>query len=353
MTNTTIEKFPPLLAHPAGRGYLNTAAVGLPPPSVISALQHALEDWAGGRARPPDYDHDVEASRTLFARLVHVSPDDVAIASQVSACVGVIAASLTPGAEVVCAEEDFTSLLYPFLARRDLSVRCVPLERISETIDRRTALVAVSAVQSADGRVADLDAIAAAAERHGALTLVDATQAAGWLPLDARQFDFLVCGAYKWLLAPRGSAFLTVRRKHLAIVPPLLAGWYAGGVDRWGSALYGAPLALAEDARRLDVSPAWLSWVGTRAALAEIEAIGVERIHRHNLSLANHVRATLSLPTSESAIVSVQDPGAEARLRAAGITASTRAGLLRLSFHLYNDRRDAETALAILKQMHP
>jgi selenocysteine lyase/cysteine desulfurase len=352
MTTGTIEPHPALLAHPAGRGYLNTAAVGLPPASVITALQCTLEDWAGGRAQAPGYDEDIEASRTLFARLVHARPDDVAIASQVSACVGLIAASLPAGAEVVCAEEDFSSVLYPFLARKDLRVRCVPLERMSEAIDRRTALVAVSAVQSADGRVADLDAIATAAERRGALTVVDATQAAGWLPLDAGLFDFLVCGAYKWLLAPRGSAFLTVRREHLATVPPLLAGWYAGA-DRWGSSLYGPPLALAEDARRLDVSPAWLSWVGTRAALSEIETIGVERIHDHDISLANHVRTALGLASSDSAIVSVQDSGAEAHLRASGITASTRAGLLRLSFHLYNDHRDAETVLDALKREQP
>jgi selenocysteine lyase/cysteine desulfurase len=196
-----------LLQHRSGRGYLNTAAAGLPPDGVIEALQSALDDWAGGRAQPSRYDDDVAQSRALFARLVHAETADVAIASQVSACVGLIASSLPDGAEVVCAQEDFTSLLFPFLVRPGIRVRSVPLEEISRAVDERTTLVAVSAVQSADGRVADLEAIAAVADNYGALTLVDATQAGGWLPLDARRFDFLVCGAYKWLLAPRGSAF--------------------------------------------------------------------------------------------------------------------------------------------------
>ena len=47
-------------------------------------------------------------------------------------------------------------------------------------------------MQSADGRVADLDAIAAAAAARGALTLIDATQACGWLPFDAARFDYVV-----------------------------------------------------------------------------------------------------------------------------------------------------------------
>ena len=49
--------------------------------------------------------------------------------------------------------------------------------------------VAFSAVQMSTGEVADLDAIARAADETGALTMCDATQAVGWLPLDGRAFD--------------------------------------------------------------------------------------------------------------------------------------------------------------------
>ena len=74
--------------------------------------------------------------------------------------------------------------------------------------DKQVKLVAFSAVQSADGRLADLEGIAAAAAAHGARTYADATQACGWLPFDASRFDFVACAGYKWLLAPRGTAFL-------------------------------------------------------------------------------------------------------------------------------------------------
>lgn len=61
----------------------------------------------------------------------------------------------------------------------------MPLEHIADVVTSRTTLVAVSAVQSADGRVADLDALHAASRATGARVLLDTTQAVGWLPVDA------------------------------------------------------------------------------------------------------------------------------------------------------------------------
>jgi selenocysteine lyase/cysteine desulfurase len=141
------------------------------------------------------------------------------------------------------------------------------------------------------GEVADLEAIAAAAADVGAITLCDATQAIGWLPLQADLVDALVCAAYKWLMSPRGSAFLTVSDRLLERAIPHSAGWYAG--EDVHSSYFGPPLRLASDARRLDLSPAWFSWVGTQPALEVVEQIGITAIHAHNLRLANRFRAGL------------------------------------------------------------
>jgi selenocysteine lyase/cysteine desulfurase len=226
-------------------------------------------------------------------------------------------------------------------------VRLVELDEIADAVGPGTALVAVSAVQSADGAVADLDAIAAAAEAHGALTFVDATHACGWLPLEAGRFDFLACAAYKWLLCPRGTAFMAVRPGRLEHAVPLAAGWYASS-DRWGETIYGAPLRLAAEARRLDLSPAWLAWVGAVPALELIEEVGVEAIREHDVALANRFRAGLGLEPSDSAIVAVDVPDGAERLAAGGVRAATRAGGLRASFHLYNREADVDRALEIL-----
>jgi len=332
----------------AGRGYLDTASVGVPPAATVAAMRRALDEWQHGRARPGDFDPVIAAARAALARLVHADDDDVAIGSQASAMVGLVASSLPDRSRVLVVDGDFTSLLFPFLvhAGRGVEVSSVPLERLAEAIDARTTLVACSAVQSATGAVADLDAIAAAARHHGAHTLVDATQAYGWLPLDASRFDVTICSAYKWLLSPRGTGFMTVRPAMLDRITPHAAGWYAGA-DIWSS-IYGRPLRLARTARRLDVSPAWLGWVGAVPALHLLERVGVAAIHAHDLGLANRVRGHLGLPPDASPIVRVESSGAPERLEMAGIRASTRAGAARLSFHLYNDVDDADRVADVL-----
>jgi selenocysteine lyase/cysteine desulfurase len=283
-----------------------------------------------------------------WAALVGADPAAVAVGHQVSPFVGLVAAALPAGAEVLVAAGEFTSVTFPFAARGDLVVREVPLEAVPEAIGPRTAAVAVSAVQSADGRVADLDALAAACAAHGTLSLVDVTQAAGWLPIGARRFDVVVGGTYKWLLSPRGTALCALSERARAELVPLHAGWYAGDAP-WAS-IYGLPLRLAADGRRFDVSPGWLAWEATAPALELLAAAGVDRVGAHGTGLADALRAALGLAPTGSAIVSLDlgDDGA-ARLEAAGVRCATRGGRVRLSFHLHNTADDVDRVLAAIR----
>ncbi|MFG2001487.1 aminotransferase class V-fold PLP-dependent enzyme [Spirillospora sp. NPDC048911] len=327
--------------------FLNTASYGLPPRIAHEAMLAAERDRAAGLLTTDLGDAVVTRSRESFARLIGLPADRVAIGPQVSYFVGLVAASLPAGATVLTADGDFTSLLFPFLARPELTVRSVPLERIADAVDGGVDLVAVSAVQSADGAIAPMEDLIGAARAHGARVLLDATQAAGWLPLPADRVDLLVCGGYKWLLGPRGTCFLAGTAEALAALPPIAAGWYAGA-DIWDS-IYGAPLRLAADARRLDMSPAWQAWAGHAPALEFLEGVGIEAIHRHDVSLAARFRAGLGLPPGDSAIVSVPvSEGTAELLRANKVAAAVRAGLLRCSFHLSTTREDVERALDLL-----
>lgn len=329
--------------------YLNTASYGLPPRPAWDALQAALDDWRRGRGDIDVWDKAVGESRAHFAALIGVAPENVAVGSQVSAMAGMVAASLPAGTRVLCAEGDFTSVLFPFLAQADrgVDVRLVPLEGLVDQVDERVDLVAVSIVQSADGRVLDLDGLASAAEAAGARTFLDATQSAGWLPLDARRFDWVAAAGYKWLLGPRGTAFLAVRPERLEDVRPSLSGWYAGEDPM--DTVYGEPLRLAASARRLDVSPAWFSWVGAAPALALLLDIGVEAVHAHDVGLANHFRAGLGMAPGDSAIVSVEvDGAAPERLAVGGVRAAVRAGRMRFAFHLSTSTADVDLALDAL-----
>lgn len=334
------------------RNYLNTAAIGLPPRCVSQALHDIVDRWSAGDIGAREFDARVTDARASFARLVGVPHEHVATGPAASALVGTVAGSLPRGAEVLCAEGDFTSLLFPFLERQaagELAVRFCPLERLADAIDERTTLVAVSAVQSFDGRLCDLVAIEQACRRFGASSLIDATQAVGWLPLVASRFDFVVASAYKWLLTPRGVAFMTIAPERLPALRPPAPSWFAGE-DVWES-IYGAPLRLARDARRLDGSPAWFSWHACAEALAFIERTGVPAIHAHDLELSATFFDRLGRPPSGSPIVSLPGERVYEALVAAGISASRRGGATRLSFHLYNTRDDVLAAADVVRRV--
>ena len=333
---------------PAGV-YLNTASYGLPPRAGWDAMQAALADWRGGRTSWEHWGDSTEGGRAAFARLVGVAARDVAVGATVSGLLGPVAASLPPGTCVVAPDIEFTSTLYPFLVQAQqgrCDVRLVAPARLAEAIDETVGAVAFSAVQMSTGEVADLGAIAAAADAHGVLTVCDATQACGWLPLDASRFDVVAVAAYKWLMSPRGTALMSVRRERLGDVVPIAAGWYAAE-DVHGS-YTGPEMQLAADARRLDTSPAWFCWVGTQPALELVEAIGVDAIHEHDVGLANRFRAGLGLPAADSAIVTADLPGAAQRLERAGIVAAIRGGALRASWHVYNTEADVDRVLDVL-----
>src|SRR5689334_21633703 len=130
--------------------YLNKANYGLPPQPAWEALQAALADWHGGRTSFEGWMPATEQAREQFALMTSARAEDVAIGANVSGLLGLVAAAIPDGTRVVAAENEFTSLIFPFLAQagRGVEVEFVPLERLAEAIDGSTGVVAFSAVQS-------------------------------------------------------------------------------------------------------------------------------------------------------------------------------------------------------------
>jgi selenocysteine lyase/cysteine desulfurase len=334
---------------PRRPGYLDTATYGLPPQQTVEHAHRVIDEWEEGRVLFNSWNDATDEARRSFASLVGTPADAVAVAGSTASLVGLVAAALPDSAEVVIPNGEFTSLLFPFLvhADRGVVVREVPLDALADSVREQTSVVAWSAVQSSDGRVADAGAVLEAAQRVGALTVVDATQAAGWLRLPLDRVDATVCSAYKWLCCPRGTAFMVASSRLLAECRPLAASWFAA--DDVHAGYYGSPLRLATDARRFDESPAWFSWVGAVTSLDALAEVGVDAIHAHDVRLADSLRTGLGLEPTGSAIVSVAGDGLERALSAHGIKAATRANGCRLSFHLYNDDDDVDAALAALR----
>jgi len=328
-------------------GYLNTASLGVPPRTAVEALRRTVDAWAVGSAQPGDFDEAVGSARAAYGGLVGAPVEDVSIGGSASALVGLVAASVPDGTRVVTAHDEFTSTTFPFAAQhaRRVTVTEVPLAEVADAA-ASADLVAVSIVQSSNGSVVDLAALREVAAT-GTTVVLDATQALGWLPLDVGWADAVVAGGYKWLLCPRGAAWMSTSPRLRDALVPHTANWYAGA-DPWQS-IYGLPLRLADDARRLDASPAWWCHVGAAVTLPWLASIDAGRVRDRCVGLADVFLEGLGLPPQGSAIVSVDVPDGLARLGAAGVTASSRGGRTRLAFHLYNDESDVERALGALR----
>jgi selenocysteine lyase/cysteine desulfurase len=333
----------------APTGYLAAASTGILPRRAFAAMVADLDRAAHGQVSPADYDQVVADTRAHYAALVGVPDEWVAAGSQTSTLVANVAAGLPDGVEVLVGVEEFTSLVLPFAAGGRLRIRTVPLAELAASVTADTALVAFSLVQSATGAVLPGAEIAASARRHGALTLVDLTQAAGVLPVRAGDYDFTVCHTYKWLCAPRGAAFLTIRPEASDRLRPIAAGWYSAD-DPWRNC-YWPERPASSTARVFDTAPAWEAFVGARASIGMFAVADAEALWAHAAGLADLLCSGLGRPELHRAIVSWPDPGHRqlARLTAAGLMASGPMGLVRVAFHVWNTEADVDAALAALR----
>lgn len=330
------------------RGYLAVASIGLPPRQAVEAMTADLAAWARADRDPQGYDPVIERARAHYAALVGMPVERVAQGSQTSVMASLAAAAAPDGAEILCIDGDFSSIIFPFLQRPGLRLRSVPQSALADSITDDTWLVVFSLVQSASGVVADAASIVEAAARHDTYTFCDVTQAAGVLPVDASPFDVTVCHTYKWLCAPRGVAFMTLSERFDAVMTPLQAGWYAG--DEVWQSCYGPSMELAQSARRFDVSPAWQAWIGAEQSLALFAGLDIREVWEHTSGLGDALCDALGIEQQHQAIVSWPDASGSdlGKLIGAGIRASGRAGRLRASFHLWNDASDVESVVRAL-----
>ena len=257
---------------------------------------------------------------------------------------------LGPGDEVVVPADEFTSSLFPAArcqgARRDGPRGAVRRPRGVRS-DAATTLVAFSLVQMQTGKMADLEAITAAAGRHGARVMIDATQAVPFVPLAGviDRIDYMVVSGYKHLLSPRGTGYLYVRRDHWDELEPRNANWRAADLPY--VRYFGGPLTLAPDARRFDVSRGWFPWIGATESLrllAEWQATGAFEAVR---GMAEGLAGRLGVPWYGGSLVCAQladGEAARAACAAAGVKASVRGTAVRFSVHVYNTEADLDRA---------
>jgi kynureninase len=269
-----------------------------------------------------------------------------------------------PRNRLVCTDEDFPSVLYLYqgLARRGVEVVRVPgrgdhtmVEAdLCAAIDERTAVVALSHVLFRTAQIIDLAPVMARARAMGALTLVDAYQSIGAVPLDVQALgiDLLAGGSVKWLCGGPGASYLYVKPEIAGRLQPAFTGWMA----------HEQPFDFDSGPMRWDEGPRRF-WTGTPAIPAMLAArpgfeivakIGVEAIREKSLRQTGRMLERADEygfrvvsprdPAKRGGTVVIDVPGADrvcAALLAADVMLDHRPGVgLRLAPHFYT--RDDE-----------
>lgn len=336
---------------------------GAPPGArpVVDALHNTLSAWSSGDFDWLDWDSAVAEARALFARLVGVDPRMVSAVGSLAEAAATVAASLPPGRIVVPAEE-FRSNLFPWSTRHELVA--VPardgatrIEDLINAVDERVSLLAVSEVTSREGQRLDLAALRSATDRVGARLFVNVTQSLGVLRFDEAKIrpDYFAVHGYKWLLCPRGAAWLVTRPDRLDGLRPLTPSWRSTG-QPYG--YFGGSATLATDASRCDASPAWLSWIGAVAALRLLGALDAGEVEQHCLDLAGQLTEqarTLGLrrvtdgPASHIVVLHADQADRIAKqLRDANVRATAHGDRIRFGFHYFNNEHDVDATMRAL-----
>ena len=330
------------------QGFLNSPTYGLPPTFLVDALHEHIAEWQAGIMHAPSFDEPVRRGRAAYAALAGVPVESVVMGGSVSALLGLVAAAIPDGSRVATLAGEFTSTTFPFAAQAGRGVtltELAPDELIATGGDYD--VVTASLVQSANGVVLDVEALRAGLSGADTVTVIDATQAAGWKRLDLGWVDVSTAAVYKWLLSPRGTAWMSLSDRMSGVMTPHAANWYAA--DEPWSTIYGLPLRLAPDARRFDTSPAWFGVLGSGLAMPWLASLDANVVESHCVGLANRLRSELDLPPSDSAIVSLPIADAAEKLASADLRASVRAGAVRVGFHLYNTDDDLDRLVDALR----
>lgn len=372
--------------------YLDTASSGAISEQTYRAMMEFVEGWLKDGENWERVIRDVVEARRLFAEMVGIGEDEVALVPNASTGLVAVASSikLKEDSNIVAAEHNFPTNLNIWASMRRSGMikevriaryrgRGIPVDEYERLVDDSTALVSADMVGWLTGYREDLKALAELAHRHGAILVSDIFHAAGVVPLDLKRLgvDAAVCGSYKWLLGPSGAGFLYIRRELLdAVFEPRYVGWMGvrdsvvERMSRGEERLFERPLPL------LDAEPSkstsryeWGSWsgpsvVGFAESLRYFARIGVEWIWRRIKGLTSmliegleELGIELYSPVDDerrAGIVSLRVGDSYTlaeKLAKDRIIVSARPNLLRISVHFYNNEEDMERILGAFRRM--
>lgn len=354
---------------PEGLAYCNTGTLGASPVEVVRAiadgtrtLESNLADWPYEHAdgEPLTGYQELKEVRGLAGKVLNATVDEIALTQNATMGMSMLAngLDLSAGDEVVSTDQEHTGGISGWrlrAKRHGAIVKELPMEPIlgggpdaivkafEQAMTPRTKVVMFSHITSGLGILMPARELCALARSRGALAIVDGAQAVGQIPVDVKALgcDAYVASPHKWLLAPKGTGILYVRRDAQDRF------WTTLASTHWDDKQAGAFRFMQYGTGAVPVVE------GLVAALKFIDGIGIERIARWDRMLAMRLRegiasaprARLSSPADPrlaSAITTFRIEGMKAKAlqdalwaKKVRVRAQNDARGVRLSAHMY------------------
>lgn len=315
--------------------YMNSNSMGAMPRAAHDAVAEYCRVWQHeGVEAWSTWGPVVDETADMAARFFGAGPGETTLTQNVATFQAQIASCFDWSGDrnkIVMESLQFPNVIYVWERFCELGARLelvpsddgmtVPLERMLEAIDERTAIVPISHGIYVSGALQDVAAICRRAHEVGALVMVDAYQTLGSVPVDVHAWDvdILVGGSHKWLCGGPGTCFMWMKPELRERLSPRNIGWMSHDDPFEFSP---APIRYAKTPWKfMSGTPSMPAYYIARAAYRNLLEVGVERIRAHNLALcqiiidrAREAGLTIHSPIDHDArtgFVAVDFPGSE------------------------------------------
>lgn len=280
--------------------YLDNGATSWPKPeSVYREMDHFFRNYCGNPGRASHQfavhsDTRITECRHSVARFFNC-PEPDRIVFTYSATDGlnlVIKGLLKPGDHVITSHLEHNSVVRPLEELRPLGVETdyivpdengqVGVELIEQKVKKNTRLICITCASNVTGILQPVKKICAYGKSAGILTLLDASQTAGIIPLDLSETraDFVVFPGHKALFGPPGTGAIIVN------CDTLLTPFRSGGTGR-NSELLEQPDSLPHRYESGTLNSVGIT--GLAAGIAFINKEGLDTIHNKEKKLSGQL----------------------------------------------------------------
>lgn len=371
------EQFP--LAH--DRAYLNTGGLGASPFAVIGAVK-AKTDELEKICETGHSEELLNGIKKDAGALLGCDAEELAFTRNTTEGINIVANGLPlrRGEEVILTSQEHVANAFTWLAlarREGIVIRqFVPstasdgenIRRLEQCITKRTRLISIPHALTTTGTILPVREIARIASDRKIWFFVDGAQTAGMLPFSLHEIgcDAYATSGHKWLLGPKETGLLYVRREMLDTIAARFVGAYSGG----DFDLAKGTVSFNPAAQRYEYGTVSIPLrVGLGAAIAFIRTIGIERVWKRDRMLADSLVAGIagipaieilspSRPEMRTSMVTIQHRSISHEklqahldtynLRTRSVTEGGLAAL-RLSFHIYNTPGEVSRVLEALR----